>query len=279
MGSSCREYSQRRVLARLALLTALAVSSARGAAAPPGDGATLWEQSLAVQRLRDLRCEVQLDTTTPSGDRIGLRLHVIGKLADDGVNRFLMGRVIGGGGALLGMSFLSVEHLKVPDDLWIFLPALGYPKRIGSSNLGDSFLGSNFTFGDLIQPEPDAYEVSVRERPENVGGESSWVIEARPRSASLERGTGVNREVRWLGQHDLLERRIEQYDRRGNLAKVTEVTRWTAYGKPKRWLALQREIHDVVRGGGSTVRFEEVQVDTRVPGDVFASARLAEGGW
>ena len=263
---------------RLVLLVALGVSRA-GAAASPPDGATLWQQSLAVQRLPDLRCEVEIDTTTPSGDRIALRLHLIGKLADDGMNRALMARVIGGGGALVGTSFLTVEHLAVPDDLWIFLPALGHPKHIGASNLGDSFLGSDFTFGDLIQPEPDAYEVSVRERPETAGGETCWVIEARPRSVSLERGTGVSREVRWLGQQDLLERRIDQYDRRGELAKTTEVTRWTAYGEPKRWLALQRDIHDVVRGGGSTARFEDVLVDVHVPTDVFVAERLGERTW
>ena len=242
------------------------------------DGATLWQRSLTVQRLPDLHCEVALDTTTASGDRIALRLHVVGKLADDGVNRSLMGRVIGGG-TLVGTSFLSVEHVKIPDDLWIFLPALGRPKRIASSNLGDSFLGSDFSFGDLIQPEPDAYDVLVRNQPESVGGDDCWVIEARPRSPALERGTGVSREVRWIGREDLLERRIEQYNRRGELAKVIDVSRWTPYGDPKRWLALQRDVHDAVRGGGSTARFEDVRVGTGVPADIFASERLGEGGW
>src|SRR5262245_54340677 len=96
--------------------------------APPGDGRALWNQSLAAQRLPDLHSEVRLETTTPAGERITLSLHALGKLAPDGVNRLLMARVTAGGGSLLGTSFLSIEHLKDPDDLWLFLPALGHPK-------------------------------------------------------------------------------------------------------------------------------------------------------
>lgn len=265
------------LLALLPIVPGLA--RAEQGAPPSANGAALWHQSLAAQRLPDMRTQVTLETTMSSGDVITLQLHTVGKLAEDGVNRMLMGRVTSGGGTLLGTSFLSQEHLASPDDLWIYLPALGHPKRITSSNLGDSFMGSEFTFGDLIQPEPDAYDVIVREYPETAAGEACWVIEAKPRERSLERGTGVSREVRWLAQKDLLERKIEQYDRRGQLAKVTDVQKWTSYGEPIRWLALERHIRNVRTGASSAAVFADVRVNTGMSLALFEAHSLAERSW
>jgi hypothetical protein len=239
----------------------------------------LWQQSLAAQRIPSLRSQITLETTTPSGDTVTLHLHAVSRIELDGVNRLLMARVASGGGSLLGTTFLSIEHVKQPDDLWMYLPALGHPKRITSSNLGDSFIGSEFAFGDLIQPEPDAYAVTVRSTQESVAGEPCWVIEARPRGPALERGTGISREVRWLATRDLLERRIEQYDRRGQLAKVQEIRQWTSHGEPPRWLAGERVIANVRTGGKSRVAFGDVRITPEVPRDVFTSAKMVERTW
>src|SRR5262249_36859105 len=157
-----------------------------------------------------------------------------------------------------------------------FLPALGHPKRIASSNLGDSFLGSELTFGDLIQPEPDAYDVSVRAEPEQVAGGFCWVITALPKGRALERGTGVSREIRWLGVSDLLDRRVEQYDRRGELHKAIELTHWSSFGTPPHWLALDREVRNLHTGGRSTASFGDVRIEPVVPPDLFADHSLGD---
>jgi hypothetical protein len=259
------------------LVVSLIARIALGEGGPPTDGVALWQASLTAQRLPNLRSEVTLETTIPSGEKITLTLHAVSKIEPDGINRMLMARVVSGGGSLFGTTFLSVEHLKDPDDLWMYLPALGHPKRITSSNLGDSFIGSEFTFGDLIQPEPDAYVVIVRPAAETVGGEPCWVVEARPREASLERGTGVSREVRWLGSRDLLERRIEQYDRRGDLGKVMEVRNWASYGEPPRWLAANGEITNVRARSSSQVVFGDVRISPSV-GARFSAPRRCRTG-
>lgn len=269
----------RRHALAAAVTVMVATRAASGDPLPPMDGVALWHASLAAQRLPNLRSEITLTTTLPTGESIRLTLHAISRIEPDGVNRMLMARVTAGGGSLFGTTFLSVEHLKDPDDLWMYLPALGHPKRITSSNLGDSFVGSEFSFGDLIQPEPDAYSVSVRPAAETVAGEPCWVIEARPRERSLERGTGISRELRWLGTHDLLERRIEQYDLRGELAKVQEIRKWTSYGEPPRWLAGEREVTNVRAHGSSVVVFGDVRILPAVPDEVFSSTTMSDRTW
>src|SRR3569833_1970968 len=48
-----------------------------------------------------------------------------------------------------GTAFLQVEHIDGDDDEWIFLPALGKSRRLVANNKKDSFVGSDFSYGDL----------------------------------------------------------------------------------------------------------------------------------
>src|SRR5205823_1513483 len=135
--------------------------------------------------------------------------------------RSLLTRVTSSGGTLQGTGFLSIEHPGAPSDLWVYLPALGWPRRLIAGDLGDSYLGSEFRYGDLMQPEPAAYVVRTRGA-ETIDGHHYWVIEATPRDKRMERVTGLSREVRWIAEDNFLERRAEQYDRRGDLLKVMD---------------------------------------------------------
>src|SRR5262245_50236852 len=98
-----------------------------GTDAPPGDGLTLWQRSLEVQRLPDSRSEIVLTTTASASEVVTLHLHAIAILGPDRIARSILTRVTTGG-PLQGSSFLSVEHTKASDDLWVYLPALGSPR-------------------------------------------------------------------------------------------------------------------------------------------------------
>src|SRR5437879_3436168 len=127
---------------------------------PPLDGRALWRRSLELQRVPSARLDGTLTTTTASHET-RLALHLVGRLAEDGVSRMLLVRITGAG-ALAGSAVLTVEHQKVPHDIWIYLPALGAPRRLFGGNLGESFLGSEFRLGDLLQASPGDYAVTLR---------------------------------------------------------------------------------------------------------------------
>jgi uncharacterized protein len=257
-------------------LTAIAVDAATDFHARP-DGRELWRQSLAVQRLPDLRSDITL-TTTASGTDVTLQIHGVGVLLEDGVKRALMSRVIAGGG-LVGTAFLSIEHADRPDDLWIYLPAVGWPRRLLGGDLGDSYLGSEFRYGDLVQPDPAAYEVTLLGSETVDGGTPCWVIEAVPRDRQLARDSGLGREIHWLERDRLVERRVEQYDRAGRLLKVMELDRWMATAGGKRWLPLERRIRNVQDGASSRAVFENIEVGIGLPSDLFTSKHMAERSW
>ena len=57
-----------------------------------------------------------------------------------------------------GTAFLSFTHATVPDEQWLYLPALKRVKRISSSNKSGPFMGSEYAFEDLTSFEVEKYD-------------------------------------------------------------------------------------------------------------------------
>jgi hypothetical protein len=218
-----------------------------------------------------------LVTQTAAGATMRLAIQLLGKLRDDGVSRMLLLRVATAG-PLGGSAFLTVERQAAPHDVWIYLPALGTPRRLLSSNFADSFLGSEFRVGDLLQADPDDYAVSVRGT-DRHGDELCWIVDALPRDATVERRAGLGKQTLWLGRADGLERRIDQYDRSGNLLKVVELGGWTGVVGGRKWLALERRIRNVQSGASSAIVFEHAEAGVGVAADAFTPQHLADRSW
>jgi hypothetical protein len=267
--------AHRRVTAIVVLLAAS--TAAFAAPAPEPDPSGLWERGLAIQRFPDLQAEAALATTFPSGEQVTLQLRLIAMFQPDGTSRMALVRVISGG-PLRDSAFLTVERPRAADDLWFYLPAVGSPRRLTSSNLADSYLGSEFRYGDLVQPEPGDYLVTLRGE-EIVEGEPCWAIEVTPRDARVSRDTGLARETLWLRQNTLVERKVEQYDRRGALLKVLDVPRLYSDPGSGKIFALERRVRNIQTGAVSTVVFENVQANRGVSPDLFSPARLADRSW
>jgi hypothetical protein len=235
---------------------------------------SLWQDSLEAQRLTDSSSDMVLDTYSASGENMSLRAILTAKLESDGVGRMLLLR-IATTGPLDGSAFLTIEHMHAAHDLWVFLPAVGVPRRLVASNLGDSFLGTEFRLGDLVQPDPDDYTVTAQAT-DAIDGDACWIVEAVPRTVQLERATGIGREVFWLRKENLMPRRIEQYDRRKALLKRHDVGQWQALDGGKKWFALERTIRNVQTGAYTHAVFSNLRVGIGISTALFAPQHLTE---
>jgi hypothetical protein len=260
----------------VATLAALAVAHAQGAAAgePPQDAAALWQRSLVVQRLPDVRSEITLTTTLKSGRVVTLRLRGISRLQANGVQRSVMTRVVESGN-LGGAGFLSIEQPREPSHLWIYLPGLNRPRRLVGGNLRDSYLGSEFRYGDLVQPDPDDYRATLR-GPDTIGGREAWVIETEPRDAALAKDTGLGRQVRWLAKDTGVELRVEQHDPDGALLKVLDNDRWMSAVNDTRWMPRERRIRNVQTGAYSTAAWDAIEVGAGIDPTLFSPVKMAD---
>jgi hypothetical protein len=123
-----------------------------------------------------------------------------------------------------GTALLSHAKILDPDDQWLYLPALKRVKRISSSNKSGPFVGSEFAFEDFTAIELNKFDYRY------VGEEACGdlvcdVVERTPRYEN----SGYTKQVSWVDQADFQLRKVEFYDRRGDLLKVLELNDYRNY--------------------------------------------------
>ena len=123
-----------------------------------------------------------------------------------------------------GTALLSHAKILDPDDQWLYLPALKRVKRISSSNKSGPFVGSEFAFEDFTAIELNKFDYSYVGE-ETCGDLTCDVLERTPRYEN----SGYTKQVSWVDQADFQIRRVEFYDRRGDLLKVLELKDYRNY--------------------------------------------------
>ena len=112
----------------------------------------------------------------------------------------------------------------VPDDQWLYLPALKRVKRIASANKSGPFVGSEFAYEDLASQEVDKYTYKwLRDEP--LDGRDCFVIEAYP----VYENSGYTKQVVWLDKEIYRAIRIDYYDRKNAELKTLVASDWNQY--------------------------------------------------
>ena len=123
-----------------------------------------------------------------------------------------------------GTALLSHAKILDADDQWLYLPALKRVKRISSSNKSGPFVGSEFAFEDFTAIELNKFDYTYVG--EVACGELTCdVLERTPRYEN----SGYTRQVSWVDQTDYQIRKVEFYDRRGDLLKVLDLKDYRNY--------------------------------------------------
>ena len=123
-----------------------------------------------------------------------------------------------------GTALLSYAKILKVDDQWLYLPALKRVKRISSANKSGPFVGSEFAFEDFTSQELQKYSYKYL-RAEACGELTCDVVERYPRY----KNSGYSKQVGWVDQTDYQVRKIEFYDRRGDLLKTLTLDQYRQY--------------------------------------------------
>ncbi len=123
-----------------------------------------------------------------------------------------------------GTALLSHAKILDPDDQWLYLPALKRVKRISSSNKSGPFVGSEFAFEDFTAIELNKFNYSFA-GVDVCGDLQCDVVERLPRYEN----SGYTKQIAWVDQTDFQIRKVEFYDRRGDLLKVLELNDYRKY--------------------------------------------------
>ncbi|WP_126455849.1 outer membrane lipoprotein-sorting protein [Sulfuriflexus mobilis] len=123
-----------------------------------------------------------------------------------------------------GTAMLSHAKILDADDQWLYLPALKRIKRISSVNKSGPFVGSEFAFEDLTASELNKYKYKYVGS-QACGAMQCDIVERYPEYEY----SGYTRQVAWIDQEIHQIRKIEFYERRGELLKTQVMDDYRQY--------------------------------------------------
>lgn len=111
-----------------------------------------------------------------------------------------------------GTKMLTWSYKNENDKQWLYLPAIKRVKRISSSSRFSSFMGSEFSYEDLGGQEIEKYNFLWLRDEKNM-----WVLERTSKEES-----GYSKQILFVEKESYSTKKIEYYDRKGELLKISE---------------------------------------------------------
>ena len=178
-----------------------------------------------------------------------------------------------------GTSFLVFDYSApdVANDQWLYLPALRKVRRIPASDRGDYFLSTDLTFDEIRNDN----RVTLADwkfhviGTDEVDGARCEVVEGAAASEQVARELGYTRARWYVDERTLIARRIEYWDRSGNLLKTL------ANREPRLidsvWSASRIEVKNHKTGHSTVLEFESSRFDGKVADALLTQQQMERG--
>jgi outer membrane lipoprotein-sorting protein len=241
------------------------------AAAPsPRD---IMEKVTVTRKLDGSEAQVKMTTTDDKGQSRERALTMATKLYDGGKTEKRVYRFVSPAD-VQGTSILVFDYEEKPDDVWIYLPALRKTRRIVSSQKSQSFMGSEFSYGDLNIPALDDFDYKLAKE-DNVKGEACWVIDQTPKSKDVADSDGYSKKTYWVSKDKYTVLRGLYYDKDGKLLKelVAENIKLLD-AKNKRYRPMHMEMINKQNGRKSVFESSKVAFAPNTKDEYFTTAYL-----
>lgn len=174
-----------------------------------------------------------------------------------------------------GVGLLTIEHTDLDDDQWLYLPALRKVRRISSSDQGDNFMGTDYTYEDIRAEKLDEHEYN-RVGNETIDGHDCYVIVALPSTEKQKDESGYSRREIWMRKDVLLMIQIKYYDKKGGLLKI-EVRKDIAEAAPNLYRPNIMEMQNLKTGHTTRITFDEREINKGIPDRIFTERELKRG--
>jgi uncharacterized protein len=260
-----------RLKAGTFLLVGLALTaSARAADLDPAE---IMRRSFMVGRVSDSRATVTMTLTNARGTQRARATLTLTKLLPNGVDQKRLVR-FRSPAEVKGTATLLVEHADGEDDIWIYLPALRKVRRLVATNKKDSFVGTDFSYGDIIGHRVDDWRYTLVTT-EQVDGAETYVIEAEPRNDEVRENSGYARRRVWIRADNFVAVKGRFWDTGGSLLKEMDAhdVRQVDAAHEK-WQPFQLRMQNRQTGHVTEFLFTKLEVGVGLGDDLFTERNL-----
>jgi outer membrane lipoprotein-sorting protein len=173
-----------------------------------------------------------------------------------------------------GTKTLLIEHSQGDDDMWIYLPAMKKVRRLIASNKRDSFVGTDFSYGDVIGHRVEDW-LHKLVRSEVVDGKNCYVIESTPARPEIGDQSGYSKRIGWIDQESFIALKGEAYDLTGQLLKKFAARKIEKVDpKANKWQPMELEAENVQDSHKTILEFKNYKANVGVKDDEFTARSL-----
>ena len=233
----------------LLLVSLMLLSSTIRAQSPEEKGLSIVQEAdMRDQGFKDITANMLMILKNKHGQESNreMRIKTLEVEADGDKNLF----VFDNPRDVKGTAFLSFTHKIGNDEQWIYLPALKRVKRISSQNKSGSFMGSEFSYEDMSNPEVEKYTYKWI-RDEVYDGLESYVVESYPVD---KENSGYTRMLRWIDKSEYRLLKVEFYDRKKSHLKTMTISGYDKYAD-KHWRADELNMVNHQNGKSTQINF------------------------
>jgi outer membrane lipoprotein-sorting protein len=233
----------------------------------------IMDKVTTTRKLDGSEAVIKMTVLGENGQAREREISMATKLYDDGktekrIYRFLSPADVQGTGILV------YDYETKPDDVWIYLPALRKTRRVVSTQRAQSFMGSEFSYGDLNIPSLDDFDYTLVKE-EAAGGEPCYVIDLAPKTKEVAEAEGYSKKTYWVSKAKMAVVRGLYYDKDGKLLKELIAQDIKLLDpKNKRYRAMHMEMINKQNGRRSVFETKKVAFSPSTKDDYFTTAYL-----
>src|SRR6266403_565398 len=173
-----------------------------------------------------------------------------------------------------GTKTLLIEHAGKDDDIWIYLPALKKVRRLVSNNKKDSFVGTDFSYGDVIGHRPGDWNHKIL-KSESVDGRDCFVLESTPKTPQVADNSGYSKRVFWIDKENSVPLKGEVYDSGNQLLKKFTAKRIEKVdAKNDKWQPMYTAVENVQSDHRTILEFKNFKANVGIGDDKFTTRYL-----
>lgn len=261
-----------KAVARLLLLGALVGSGFVGTASAQSAD-QIMERNFVTMRVRDSVANVTFRLINASGQERVRQTISRTMLRENGSDSMRVARFMSPAD-IRGTVVLMIENLSADDDMWIYLPAARRVRRLVAANRRDAFVGSDFTYGDIIGHRVSEWTHRLTGE-EAVNGRPAWIVESLPRSPVVQSNTGYSRRVQWIDKENYVATRGEAYDEGGRLLRRFSASDVRLVDPAaRRFQPMTMEAQNVQSNHRTVIRFENFRANQGMSAEYFTTRAM-----
>ena len=170
-------------------------------------------------------------------------------------------------------ALLTIEHSKQDDDRWLYMPALKKSRRIPTSDISKSFMGTDFTYEDLGTEEIEEFNYEyIGQETESTSGVKCHHIVATPKTPAKAKESGYSKRELFVSADHYVVVHVKYYDKKGALIKEFRGDDLRPVGSKWRFHSLTMK--DLKRKGYTQIKVRNYAIDSEIGDNVFTKGYM-----